>query len=300
MTPPPARRQSYARRNQYGTFAAYVVAATGAMVALLCAVVWAVDPVGFAALRTAANGVTAPVARGTGAALGSVGNIDDEIAAFWRAGSQNAELNRELTAARRELITARALRNENEQLRELLGLTRARDTEIAAARLLTSTAASARRFAIIDVGSDDGVRPGQPVRSADGLIGRTLDVGGSVTRIMLISDPQSVIPVRRASDGLAALATGTGATLIEIRPLNSATNILRVGDILLTSGSGGLYQPRTPLAVVIRLTDDGALARPIADPAITDAVIVERAADAGLSLPPAPEGAAIAPTTAAP
>jgi rod shape-determining protein MreC len=61
--------------------------------------------------------------------------------------------------------------------------------------------------------------------------------------------------------------------------------VLRIGDILLTSGSGGLYQPRTPLAVVIRLTDDGAIARPIADPAITDAVIVERAADAGLNLP---------------
>jgi rod shape-determining protein MreC len=295
MTPTPARRQSYARRTQYGTFAAYVVAATGAIAALLCAIIWAVDPAGFAALRTAANGVTAPVARGTGSVVGSIGNVDDELAAFWRAGSQNAELNRELTAARRELITMRALRNENEQLRELLQLTRSRDTEVAAARLLTSTAASARRFAIIDVGSDDGVRPGQPVRSADGLIGRTLDVGGSVSRVMLVSDPQSVIPVRRASDGLAALATGTGSTLLEIRPLNSATNTLRIGDILLTSGSGGLYQPRTPLAVVIRLTDDGALARPIAEPAITDAVIVERAADAGLSLPPAPDAARAAP-----
>jgi rod shape-determining protein MreC len=285
MTPSPPRRQSYARRKQYGTFAAYVIATTGALAALLCALLWAVDPAGFAALRTAANGATAPVSRGTGAALGSVSGIDDELAAFWRAGSQNARLNRELAAARRELITARALRNENEQLRALLGLMRSRDTEVAAARLLTSTAASARRFAIIDVGSRNGVRAGQPVRSADGLIGRTLDVGQSVSRVMLISDPQSVIPVRRASDGLAALATGTGSTLIEIRPLNSATNVLRVGDILLTSGSGGLYQPRTPFAVIIRLTDDGALARPIADPAITDAVIVERAADAGLDLP---------------
>jgi rod shape-determining protein MreC len=285
MTPTSARRQSYARRKQYGTFAAYVVAITGAIMGLLSAVIWAVDPAGFAALRTSANGITAPVARGTGTVLGSIASIDDEVAAFWRAGSQNAALNRELTAARREVITARALRNENEQLRSLLGLTRSRDTEIAAARLLTSTAASARRFAIIDVGSDDGVQPGQPVRSADGLIGRTLDVGGSVSRVMLVSDPQSVIPVRRSSDGLAALATGTGSTLIEIRPLNSATNVLRIGDILLTSGSGGLYQPRTPLAVVIRLSDDGAIARPIADPAITDAVIVERAADAGLNLP---------------
>jgi rod shape-determining protein MreC len=284
MAPPSSRRQSYSRRTQYGNFAAYVVAATGALAALLCAIIWAVDPAGFAALRTAANSVTQPLARGTGSVLGSIGNIDDEIAAFWRAGSQNAELNRELVAARRELITARALRNENEQLRELLGLVRARDTEIAAARLLTSTAASARRFAIIDVGRTDGVLPGQPVRSADGLIGRTLDVGRSVARVMLVSDPQSIIPVRRASDGLAALATGTGSTLVEVRPLNSATNSLRIGDILLTSGSGGLYQPRTPFAVIIRLTDDGALARPIADPAITDAVIVERAANAGLDL----------------
>lgn len=295
MTPPPARRQSYARRSQYGTFAAYVVAATGALLGLLSAIIWAVDPAGFAALRTAANSVTQPLARGSGAVLGGVSGIDNEIAAFWRAGSQNAALNRELIAARRELITARALRAENAQLRELLALAEASDTEVAAARLLSSTAASARRFAIIDAGRRNGVAPGQPVRSADGLIGRTLDVGTSVARVMLVSDPQSVIPVRRASDGLAALATGTGSTLVEVRTLNSATNNFRVGDILLTSGSGGLYQPRTPLAVVIRVTEEGALARPIADPAITDAVIVERAANAGLDLPAEPAAGGEAP-----
>lgn len=300
MTPPAPRRQSYARRTQYGAFAAYVVAITGALAGLLSAIIWAVDPSGFTALRLTVAEITAPASRASGAAFSAIANVDDQIAAYWRAGSQNAHLHRELVAARRELIVARALRTENDQLRTLLRLTRASDTEIATARLLTSSAASTRRFALIDVGRNRGIAPGQPVRSADGLIGRTLDVGASVARVLLLSDPQNVVPVRRASDGLPAIASGRGDALLEVRPLNSATNNFRVGDVLLTSGSGGLYQPRTPVAVVIRLTTDGALARTIADPTTTDAVIVEQAADAGLDLPPAAEAPGAAAPMAAP
>lgn len=289
MTPPATRRSTYARRTQYSVFAAYVVAITGGLVALLCAILAAVDPAGFAALRTAAHQVTAPFARASGSAFSAVSGIDDEVAAFWRAGSQNAGLQRELAAARRQLVSADALRTENENLRALLRLTRSSDTVVASARLLSSTATSIRRFALIDAGANRGVQPGQPVRSADGLIGRTLHVGPTVARILLITDPQSVIPVRRASDGMAALVSGTGDRLLEVRSLNSATNVLRVGDVLLTSGSGGLYQPRTPVALIVRINGEVALARPIASAAVTDAVIVEQAVTANLAeLPPEP------------
>jgi rod shape-determining protein MreC len=300
MMPPQPRRASYARRSQYGAFAVYVVATIAVVGGLLSALIWSVDPVGFASLRLAVAEIVAPVGRVTGSGANSIGQIDDEVAAYWRAGSQNARLTRELVAARRELIVARGLRNENRRLRALLNLRNDADALVATVRLLSSTASSARRFAIIDGGTRVGIRPRQPVRSADGLIGRTLDVGATVSRILLLTDGQSVVPVRRGSDGLAAQAMGRGDALLEIRTLNSATNPWRVGDVLLTSGSGGLYQPGTPVALIIRLTADGALARPIADAATTDAVIVERAADAGLSLPPPrPEGSGSPPAGAA-
>ncbi len=286
MTPPASRQSSYSRRSQYGAFAVYVVAITAIIGGLLSAILSVVDPAGFAALRGTVAEVIAPIGRAAGSGTGSVSNIDDEIAAYWRAGSQNARLNRELVAARRELLTARGLRAENRQLRALLNLRGQSDTAVATVRLISSTAASARRYAIIDGGRADGIATRMPVRNADGLIGRTLDVGMNVTRILLITDAQSVVPVRRASDGLPAQVTGRGDAMLEVRTLNTANNPLRVGDVLLSSGSGGLYQPGTPVALIIRVTEDGALARSIADPATTDAVIVDRAADAGLDLPP--------------
>jgi rod shape-determining protein MreC len=168
----------------------------------------------------------------------------------------------------------------------LLGLTRGDVQPVAIGRLLSTSATSTRRYAVLDAGFADGVRTGQPVRAADGLVGRTLEVGPSVSRVQLITDVKSAVPARRARDGLAVLVSGRGDDLLDVRPLNTAGNPLKVGDILLASGSGGLYQPRTPVALIVRLTSEGALARPMADPWRADAVIVEPASAANVDEPP--------------
>ncbi|QJQ32933.1 rod shape-determining protein MreC [Sphingomonas lacunae] len=281
-------RRAYDRRAQYGAFAAYVVAITGVIAGLLSAIIWMVDPVGFSNLRMVVAEATAPVGRVINAGTSSVSAVDDNIAAWWNAGSQNRQLRQELTAARRELIRARGLEAENRQLQQLLGLTRGDVRPVAIGRLLSTSATSTHRYAILDAGFADGVRTGQPVRAAAGLIGRTLEVGPSVSRIQLITDRKNVVPARRGRDGLAVVVSGRGDDLLEVRPLNAAGNPLKVGDVLLASGVGGLYQPRTPVALVVQLTHDGALARPMADPWRADAVIVEPASAANLDEPPPP------------
>ena len=296
MASPNDGRRSYARRAHYGAFAAYIVAITAVVGGLLASLLWVVDPVGFANLRMLAAEVTAPLGRGVNAATNTVAGSGDAISAWWRAGSQNRVLNAELVVARRQIIRAAALRAENDQLRRLLALTQGEVRPVATAQLLSSSASSTRRFAVIDAGFNDGVRTGQPVRSADGLVGRTLEVGPSVSRVLLITDRQNIVPARRARDGLALLVSGRGDELLDVRPLNAAANPLRVGDVLHSSGSGGLYQPRVPIGIVISLTNDGGLARPLADPGAVIGVIVEPAADAGLDEAPpltdtAPQGA---------
>ena len=286
MASSPAGRRGHARRAQYGAFVAYIVAIAGVIAGLLMAVVWVVDPVGFSNLRMIAAETTAPISRGINGATGSVGGSGDALSAWWRAGSQNRQLRAQLDAARRENIRSRALVAENRQLRAVLNLTQAEVRPVAVARILSSSASSTRRYALLDAGFNDGVRTGQPIRSADGLIGRTLEVGPSVSRILLITDRQNVVPARRARDGLALLVSGRGDALLDVRPLNAAGNPLKIGDLLVASGSGGLYQPLTPLARVVRLTVDGALARPLADPGRAVAVIVDPAADADIDPPP--------------
>ncbi|KAB2853602.1 rod shape-determining protein MreC [Sphingopyxis terrae subsp. ummariensis] len=276
MVRPAHRRPGQSRKAQYSLFAAYVIAITGALAGLLLAILSVADPVGFAALRVASQEITAPIARGTRSVIGSISGVDDTVSAYVGAGSQNRRLRKELAEARRRLVATSALEEENRQLKSLLGLQQTDRSALAHGYLLTSTSTSSRRIALLSLGRNRGVSAGQPVRGADGLIGRVLTAGPSVSQVLLLTDVENVVPVRRARDGLPALATGRGNGDLDVRTLNIANNPFKPGDILVTSGTGGLYPPNIPVAIVVRRQDDGALARPLADPAKVDAVAVLR------------------------
>jgi len=276
MVRPAHRRPGQSRKAQYSLFAAYVIAVTGAVAGLLLAVLSVVDPVGFAQLRIASQEVTAPVARATRSVIGSISGIDDAVSAYVGAGSQNRRLRKELAETRRQLVATSSLQEESRQLKALLKLQETDKTAIANGYLLTSTSTSSKRIALLSIGRNLGVAAGQPVRGADGLIGRILGSGPSVSQVLLITDIDNIVPVRRARDGLPALAYGRGNGDLDIRTLNIANNPFKPGDILVTSGTGGLYPPNIPVAIVARRQTDGALARPLADPAKVDAVSVLR------------------------
>ena len=78
-------------------------------------------------------------------------------------------------------------------------------------------------------------------------------------------------------DGTPAIATGHGDGTIDLKTLEVGRNPFRRGDVVVTSGTGGLYPPLVPIARVVRLDDDGAIALPIADPASTSFAVVEPA-----------------------
>ena len=277
MARPAHRRPGQSRKAQYSLFVAYVIAVTGAIAGLLLAILSVADPVGFAQLRIASREITVPVARVSRSAIGSISGIDDAVSAYVGAGNQNRRLRKELAETRRQLVATSSLQEENRQLKALLKLQETGKTAVANGYLLTSTSTSSKRLALLSIGRNVGVDAGQPVRGADGLIGRVLTVGPSASQVLLLTDVDNIVPVRRARDGLPALSSGRGNGDLDIRTLNIANNPFKPGDILVTSGTGGLYPPNIPVAIVVRRQDDGALARPLAAPAKVDAVSVLRA-----------------------
>src|SRR3954463_13935299 len=206
MAPPKNRRPGFSRRAQFGLFLGYVVALGGALVAVLLIAIAIVDPRGFAALRGASLDATAPVAGAGRSVVGFFTGIGDGISNYFRAGSQNARLQRELAEARRELIRRQALDYENRRLLALLGLARATGDEVTVARIVGSSFDSPRRYATLSAGSGTGVAAGMPVRSPDGLIGRVLETGRWAARVLLVTDGASNVPVRLGGDGTPALA----------------------------------------------------------------------------------------------
>lgn len=280
------RRPGFSRRAQYGLFISYVVAVTGILVGLGLIVIAHVDPDGFGAVRGAALDVTAPVSSLERGMVRGVGDTTTGIAAYVAAGSRNAAMARELDADRRALVHLRIIALENDRLRKMLKLVDNRPATVAVARIVGSTGVSSRRYATLNAGTSQGVRPGQPVRSAEGLIGHVVYTGAIASRVLLITDNASVVPVRMARGGMPALAAGRGDGSVELRPLGAGGNPFNRGDIVLTSGTGGLYPPDVPVAVVVRKEGDVAVAWPLANPAQLDYAMVEPAF-AGLPPPPA-------------
>jgi rod shape-determining protein MreC len=196
------------------------------------------------------------------------------VSAYFNAAQQNAGLQRELAAAKVRLVESEAQAEENRRLKALLGLADTEPRPVAYARLIASTAASSRRFATLSVGTGDGIAAGMPVRGPEGLVGRVLETASSTARVLLITDGESVVPIRRASDSLPGFAEGRADGRVQIRLISLGINPLKLGDAFVTSGSGGLYPPGMPIAIVESLTRDGAVARVLADPAASDYVAV--------------------------
>lgn len=298
MAPPGYRRPGFSRKAQYSLFATYVLAIAGAVVAALLLLISIADPAGFAALRAGAAEVTSPVARALHAMRRSASDMGANMSAYLDAASQNAALKKRVAENRTRLIEAAALRAENRQLRALLKLQEAEpDRAVAIGNLISSTASSSRRIAILSVGANQGVAVGYPVRAPGGLIGRVLETSPNTAKVLLISDAENVIPVLRVPDGLPALASGMGDGTVMIRPVDLGVNNFRRGQIVVTSGSGGLYPPNIPFARIVRRTSEGALARPVASAAGNEHVLVlrpyqqaaKRVLDAALEAMPASE-----------
>lgn len=277
------RRPGYSRRAQYGIFTGYVIAIIGVVAGLAVVVASLINPDAFSFARSTASEVARPLGRAGAASRGTSQGVLAAIGAYFKAGQQNAELRREVEAARAEAVSMQSLKDENRRLKALLGIVDAARKPVATVHLIGSTASSTRRFAVIDAGTRQGVQPGQPVRAASGLVGRVIETGPDTARVLLVTDPDNVVPVRRARDGLAAFVQGASNGRIDIRLINMGVNPVRKGDVFVTSGSGGLYPPGIPVAVATDPHRDGATGHLAADPADNEFVIVEHAYQAQAS-----------------
>ena len=275
MAPSANRRSGYSRRAQYSTFFGYIAGVLGAIVGAALLLLSIFNPTLFSSPRVLAAQVVEPVGGATARTRSAGRGVFETIEGYLLAGSRHAKLERELAEAKIQIAQAQAIAQENKRLRQLLNLSE-RDPElVTVTRLTSSTPASSRRFATIGAGSSDGVKKGMPIRSRLGLVGRVLEVGSSSARVLLITDTQSLVPVLRAKDGIAAFAQGRGDGTLQVRLIDLGINPLEKGDVFVTSGSGGLYSPGIAVGVVTEKTPDGALARVVSNPAATDHVLVD-------------------------
>ena len=269
------RRTGFSRRRQYTVFAGYVLAVGGAVLGAVLLALSMLNPPAFAALRMGAASITAPISSTLNAAVAGIVGVPEAIGSHFGVRTENQALRAEIARNRRLLVRARTAVYDNRRLRALLSVRDRGVESVTTARLVSSTASSGRRFALINAGRLHGVASGMPVIGPDGLVGRVLETGPAVARVLLLTDSESLVPVRRTRDGQPAIVAGRGDGALDIRSVITNTRF-GVGDVFVTTGTGGIYAPGTPVARVETAGVDTAVARPFAHPDGLDYALVQR------------------------
>jgi rod shape-determining protein MreC len=178
------------------------------------------------------RGAIGGVGEGVAGLFGAIGEID-------RLRSENDRLRRELAGAEQRLAELTEAARENDELRELLGITEALDMELLPVRVISRDPSNLVWEVGIDAGSDHGLEVGMPVvGNADGagaLTGTVMDVTADTARVRLIVDTRSVvIAVDQASRALGEVHGQPGGQLIMINV--PVTEALAVGDTIVSAG----------------------------------------------------------------
>jgi rod shape-determining protein MreC len=198
--------------------------------------IWVTDA--FAPLLDAAS---KPVA--TGAA------IVDEARHLMHLREENAALRLENSRLLQWQAAARELAAENARLHSLLNYVPAPEATFISARIIAETGGSFVRTMLVNAGRRDGVRKGLPVVIGEGLIGRIVETGERVSRILLINDLNSRIPVAVGDDRERAVLAGDNTSQPKIAYLVANANV-PVGARVVTSGQGGVFPPGLPVGIV--------------------------------------------------
>lgn len=171
--------------------------------------------------------------------------------------NRNRELERqniELRERINELTRAELLM---QQYRSLLNLPNEPDLQMVNARVIADLNSPFVHTLVAKGGRDRGIAPGQAAMGPNGLVGRVISSGRTSSRILLLTDFNSHIPVVALSSDVQAILSGTNRPQPELQFLPRQAE-LKDGDLLVTSGRGGQIPVGLPVALV-RLNDDGEL-----------------------------------------
>ncbi len=137
---------------------------------------------------------------------------------------------------------------ENKELQKLLNSVNLDSENLITTRVISNSAGSYVKTLTINVGSNDGVKLGNPVINDWGMIGRIVELGRNSSRVLLTVDINSQIPVYFENSLHRAILVGKNSDLLELKFLKKRVLLLD-GDRLLTSGEGGVLPRGIPVGI---------------------------------------------------
>lgn len=144
--------------------------------------------------------------------------------------------NRQLQASLREFDE---IRLENQRLKKLLDFRDGSSLKALPARVVAEDASSWFRTILVDKGANEGVGPGMPVVTAEGIVGRTFQVSAHESRVLLVTDASSSIATTLQQSRSRGIVRGRGIGL-QLDYIESDIPV-STGELVITSGTGGVF-----------------------------------------------------------
>src|SRR5690606_4385105 len=115
-----------------------------------------------------------------------------------------------------------------------------------ATKILGDSSGPFIRSALVNAGETHGVLKGQIVINYNGLVGRIIEVGSKTSRVLLITDINSRIPIITASSRERGIVVGNNTDLLSLLYLPEDTRV-QIGEIIFTSGDGESFPSGVPI-----------------------------------------------------
>jgi rod shape-determining protein MreC len=191
-------------------------------------------------------------------------NDGKETVASWTSlHKQNERLETENARLRAALLDFEVLQAENIQLKQLLNVKQREKLPLVTAKVLAQPGRPYLKSLLIAAGENHGIRPQQVAVHEKGLVGRVIHVAKNLAYILLLTDANSHVPVviRDKSEKGILIGMNDAPPFIKYMPSKN----LQVGDVVETSGHGGIFPPGIPVGHITKIEDQIILVEPFCD-----------------------------------
>jgi len=202
--------------------------------------VWRIDNPRVERLRAAAIDQVVPSFAWMMVPITGVANFISDFQSYQALSAQNQDLRRELQQMKAWKEAALQLEQENAKLLDLNNVRLDPQLTFVTGVVITDSGSPFRQSVLVNVGERDGIIDGWPTMDGIGLLGRIAGVGKDTSRVLLLTDTSSRIPVTIQPSGQKAILTGDNTLTPPLDFIEDAA-MIRPGDRVVSSGDGDVF-----------------------------------------------------------
>jgi rod shape-determining protein MreC len=174
--------------------------------------------------------------------------LSDSLRSSAALRAENQRLHQHERELELAVMREAALEQENAELRGLRAALPPLISHWQLAEIISVETNPLRQRIVIDKGGRDGVVLNEAVVDANGILGQVARLGPWSAEVILATDPEHAIPVEVTRNSLRSIAVGAGSSGELVLPYLAVNSDVRSGDLLVSSGLGGVFPAGLPVA----------------------------------------------------